>query len=248
MKVSASGIHPNRRVGSSSTIGMGGRIRVNNARKPLSMPKTGILSQRIENFLAGSSTFDANVYLRILSNKKITLDKVPLNVFASQPFIWKCLDQRPKELIAHMNSWNSEQMLYFIEKYDVLPEAMFGRLFSEGLNPTLIPGDIRLSLPFLRVAANANPGKLAESLKKENIQSVRLALRDLDDELITNLWKNGMPTVMLPAKKSSNDEFVARIRAANPKRFEDDIQNYAVNAMLRSKVEQYSLSKRAASV
>ncbi|MDR1528482.1 MAG: hypothetical protein LBS22_02760 [Puniceicoccales bacterium] len=246
MKIPDDDIQPSHRV-LSSTASMGGRIRANNTANPLPIPETSIPSQRIENFLAKTSEFNANMYSRMLSNETVTLDKVPMYVFASQSFIEKCLDLRPKELIAHMNSWNQEQMSDFIEKYDILPEAMFGRLFSEGLNPGRIPNDIKLSLPFLRVAANANPGKLAEILKKENIQSVRLAISGLPDELITNLWQNGMPTVMLPAKKSSNDEFVSRIRAVDSKRFEDDIQNYTVNAMLRSKVKQFSLRERSVS-
>jgi hypothetical protein len=248
MKISTDDIRPNHGVEPSSKANMKGRIRVSNAANPLSMPKTNILSQGIGNFLTATSEFDANVYSRVLSNKTVTLDKVPMAVFASQSFIAKCLDQRPEELIAHMNSWNQGQMSDFIEKYDVLPEAMFGQLFSKGLNPDFIPKDIKLSLPFLRVAANANPHKLVvEILNGEDIQSVRLALRNLDDERVKELWNNGMPTAKLPTEKSSNDEFVSRIRAADPERFEKEIQSRPINAMLRSKIGQRSLVERSVS-
>jgi hypothetical protein len=232
---------------------MKGRVRVSNAPSPLSTPKTSISSQGIKNFLTETSAFDATefdakVYSHVLSGETVTLDKVPMNVFSTQSFVTKCLDQRPKELIAHMNSWSQKQMLDFIEKYDVLPEAMFGRLFLEGLNPTSIPKDIKLSLPFLRVAANANPHKLVvEILNREDIQSVRLALRGLDDKRVEELWNNGMPTAKLPTMKSSNDEFVSRIRTADPKRFETEIQSRPINAMLRSKIEQRPLFGRSVS-
>ncbi|MDR2628771.1 MAG: hypothetical protein LBC30_02140 [Puniceicoccales bacterium] len=245
MKVSTSDTPNAQSVGSPSATSMKGRIQANNASNHLSIPKAIIFSQRIEKFLAESSEFDANVYLHMLSSKAITIDKVPMHVFASQSFIGKCLDLCPNELVAHMNSWDQKQMLNFLGKYDVLPEAMVGRLFSEGLNPDLIPKDVKLSLSFLRVAANANPHKLvAEILNKEDIQSVRLALRNLDDGRVEKLWNNGMPTAKLPTKKSFDDAFIARIRAADPERFENDIQNCAVNAMLWSKVGQHSLAER----
>ncbi|MDR2432679.1 MAG: hypothetical protein LBD34_02915 [Puniceicoccales bacterium] len=249
MEISTDNIHPSHREEPSSAATMGKRIRANNAAKLLSTPKTGILPQKIENFLTETSEFNAKVYSHMLSDKTVTLDKVPMNVFASQSFIVKCLDQHPEELIAHMNSWSQEQMSDFIEKYDVLPEAMLGQLFSKGLKPDFISKNIKLSLPFLRVSANANPHKLVvEILNKEDIQSVRLALRDLDDERVKELWNNGMPTAKLPMKKSSNDEFVSRIRAADPERFEKEVKGRPVNAMLRSKIRQHSLIERSVSV
>lgn len=249
MEISAGDIHLLQEEGLSSTKSMKGRIRANNAPNPLPTPKTSVLSQGIGSFIAKTSEFDANVCSRMLSNKAVTLDKIPMCIFASQAFIAKCLDQRPKELIAYMNSWDQDQISTFIEKYDVLPEAMLGRLFVEGLNPDFVPKDIKLSLPFLRIVANANPGKLvAEILKKEDIQSVRLALRNLDDGRVEKLWNNGMPTAKLPTAKSFSGEFIERIKAADPERFESDIQKYAVNAMLRSKIQLQPLIKRSVRV
>ncbi|MDR1173351.1 MAG: hypothetical protein LBK24_00990 [Puniceicoccales bacterium] len=247
MQVSTSDTPNIQSTGSPSTTGMKGRIQMGNAPKPLSMPKTIISSQGIEKFSTEASDFNTNVYSRMLSSKAVTLDKVPMHIFASQSFVMKCLEHSPKELIAHMNSWDQKQMSAFMGKYDVLPEAMLGRLFLEGLNPDLIPKDLKLSLAFLRVAANANPHKLvAEILNKEDIQSVRLALRNLNDAQVEKLWNNGMPTAKLPMAKSSNNKFVSQISAADPKRFENDIR-YAVNATLRSKVGQCPLIKRSAS-
>jgi hypothetical protein len=228
---------------------MGRRIQTNDAANSLSTPKTSVLSKKIENFSTEAPGFDAKVYSHMLSSEAVTLDKVPIRILASQSFIEKCLDRRPEELISHMNSWDQKQISDFIEKYDVLPEAMFGQLFSKGLNPDLIPKDIKLSLPFLRVAANANPHKLVvEILNKEDIQSIRLALRNLDDERVQKLWNNGMSTTKLPTVKSSSDEFISRIKAADPKRLENDIKNRPVSLALRSKMRQRPLAGRSVSV
>jgi hypothetical protein len=240
---STSSVHKSE---SPFATGISSKIRVKNDGSFLSVPKTNINSREIGSFSI-TSMFDANVYSRMLSHETVALDKIPVSIFATQTFISECLKCRPKDLIAYMNSWTPQQMSDFMEKYDVLPEAMLGRLFAEGLNPAFIPRDIKFSPSFLRVAANANPDRLTtEILSKEDIQSVRLAIRNLDDNQVEKLWRNGMSTAKLPTIKSSNDKFVSRIKLVNSRRFEKEIQN-PINAMLRSKIEQHSLMERKAS-
>ncbi|MDR2779318.1 MAG: hypothetical protein LBB16_03495 [Puniceicoccales bacterium] len=236
-----------RKLESPSTTSNGSKIKVKNDAITLSAHKTNIQRREIGNFSIASVGFDANVYAHMLSRAPIAFDRVPIHIFASQAFISESLKFCPKELIDHMNSWSSKQMSDFIKQYDILPEAMLGRLFSEGLNPTFIPKDVKLSPAFLRVATNTNPDRLTtEILNKEDIQSVRLAMSNLDDSKVEKLWNNGMSTAKLPTAKSSNAEFIARIRLKNPERLKKEIQN-PINAMLRSRVEHYSLDERVAS-
>jgi hypothetical protein len=201
------------------------------------VPKANINSREIGSFFI-ARMFDTNVYSGVLSCGTVGLDKIPGGIFTTQTFISECLKCRPKNLIAYINSWNVQQMSDFMEKYDILPKAMLGRLFAECVNPAFIPRDIKFSPSFLRVAANANPGRLTtEILNKEDIQSVRLAIRKSEDDQVEKLWNNEMSTAKLLTIKRSNGKFVSRIKLANSRRFEKEIQN-PINAMLRSKIEQ----------
>jgi hypothetical protein len=61
--------------------------------------------------------FETQVYPRAFSRGTIHLVNVPINARASQGFLAECLKER----------------------YDIVPEAMLGKLFTSGLDFDLIP-------------------------------------------------------------------------------------------------------------
>jgi hypothetical protein len=145
-----------------------------------------------------------------IKNGKLSFNKIPMKIFAADTFVSKVLESKKltDKLIAHINSWDSDKMLNFIDSYDVLPEAMLGKLFAIGVNPDLIPYDVKLgetSERFLAVACNENPKRLLDCVvKKTQIHDVRIALNNLKLSKIINLAENGLPLSRVPTRELSN--------------------------------------------
>jgi hypothetical protein len=138
----------------------------------------------------------------------IDLSKVEMGVFATEEFVAKQLSTNGETLVSFINEQSPEFMENFVVQYDKLPDAMCGKLFACGVNPSVFPRDIQLSAAFIRVAAGINPTRLVTMvLNHLDIQSVRLALKNFPNEFIENLWKHGMPVSKIPLAKASNDIF-----------------------------------------
>jgi hypothetical protein len=146
--------------------------------------------------------------------------EIPFSIFATRDFLIKASANNPKALIECMNNWSSEKMEEFLQEYDDFPEAMFGKLFSIGLKAESIPDDIKLSIPFLKVAINNNAERVvSEILNKTDTYTTRNILKNFSNDSLYNLWDKGLSNAKLPSEIMTDSSFSKRAIESDTQRW-----------------------------
>ena len=209
----------------SNTISSRSRLNVGNDASSSISNTTVKQSTGQKNFR--NETF-SKISLKEASNRNIRksdsemFGEIPFSIFATRDFLIKASANNPKALIECMNNWSSEKMEEFLQEYDDFPEAMFGKLFSIGLKAESIPDDIKLSIPFLKVAINNNAERV---LNKTDTYTTRNILKNFSNDSLYNLWDKGLSNTKLPSEIMTDSSFSKRAIKSNTQRWSEELND-----------------------
>lgn len=213
----------------SNTISSGSRVNVGTGVSSSINNTTVKQSTGQKNFGNGASS---KTFLKEANKRNIRKSdsemfrEIPFSIFATRDFLIKASANNPKALIECMNDWSSEKMEEFLQEYDDFPEAIFGKLFSIGLNAESIPDDIKLSVPFLKVAINNNAEKVvSEILNKTNTYTTRNILKSFNSDSLYNLWDKGLSNAKLPSEIVTDASFSKRAIESNTQRWSEELND-----------------------
>ena len=207
----------------SNTISSGSRLNVGNDASS-SISNTTVKQSTGQKSLGNETS--SKISLKEASNRNIRksdsemFGEIPFSIFATRDFLIKASANNPKALIECMNNWSSEKMEEFLQEYDDFPEAMFGKLFSIGLKAESIPDDIKLSIPFLKVAINNNAERVvSEILNKTDTYTTRNILKSFSNDSLYNLWDKGLSNTKLPSEIMTDSSFSKKAIESNTQRW-----------------------------
>jgi hypothetical protein len=150
-------------------------------------------------------------YVSGVKRGTLGLEKIPLNIFSYQEFLVGTFNECPNRLIAFMNLLNAAKVRTVIDQYDGFPEWIFGKLFALGLDPDLIPENVKLHPNFLRIAAQLNPHRLVDKITgKIPSPEVRKALACVPETSVAILQDNGMSGDKIPRRALLADKLFSR--------------------------------------